>query len=713
MSVEGMLIHLQAAEGGQALESFSADTQGACWVRLLIDAKAWPAGWGELRLRLRCAGVRGATRLRMVLADGSELCCDLPVSRKGTLHELIEIPAGLQALWLLPMSLPGRFECRDASFQVRGRAGVQWARWRRAWAMWWRQPAEVRRRMGLTAWRCLTDPAGAYKVAGALRDWASQQGYTSWVLRHAVVTAEDVRCIRRVQARWRKPPHFCLMLQAAPGEEAALAASLASLAGQLYGGFSVILPEGLAGAPGHWPFPVLPAAGGLPASPGGVWRLQVPAGTRFAPHALYWFAHEIRQHPDAALVYCDHDLWLADGLRAEPCFKPDWSPELLRATNYPGAVVAWRAQPGAALPVVDLHDQWLRLSESLAPHQVRHIAAPLLHFADEAAAGMAASPAAVSAHLARLGIAAQVDALASGHCRVRYALPASPPRVSIVIPTRNGLEHLQPCVESVLRLTRYPAVEILVVDNQSDDPATLAYFAELEARGVAQVMRYDQPFNYSAINNAAVARCSGEVVCLLNNDTEVIAPDWLEWMVGHLLQAQVGVVGAKLLYGDGRVQHAGDAVGPGGCADHLHAGLGGDEPGYMHRAVLAQDLSAVTGACLLTWRALFQRLGGLDAKNLPVAFNDVDYCLRVREAGLRVVWTPQALLYHHESVSRGKDLSPERKARAEAELRYMRKRWRTVMQHDPFYNPNLSYDRPDFSLGRTPRVMLPWLGRFL
>jgi len=215
------------------------------------------------------------------------------------------------------------------------------------------------------------------------------------------------------------------------------------------------------------------------------------------------------------------------------------------------------------------------------------------------------------------------------------------------------------------------------------------------------VLRYDREFNYSAINNLAVREARGEVVLLLNNDTEVITPDWLEEMLGHLHQEGVGAVGAKLLFPYGRVQHAGDAVGPGGCADHLHADIARDDPGYCHRAVVAQEVSAVTGACLMTWRSLYQKLGGLDEKKLPVAFNDVDYCLRVQEAGLRVIFTPHAQLYHRESASRGQR-SPDREASV------MRRRWKARMRHDPYYNPNLSYRRPDFSLSDLPRVKRPW-----
>ncbi|MCD6079161.1 MAG: glycosyl transferase family 2, partial [Ramlibacter sp.] len=193
-----------------------------------------------------------------------------------------------------------------------------------------------------------------------------------------------------------------------------------------------------------------------------------------------------------------------------------------------------------------------------------------------------------------------------------------------------------------------------------------------------------------------------------NNDTEVMQPDWLDEMVAQALQAGVGVVGAKLLYPNGLVQHAGDLVGVGGVANHAHAFLRSTDPGYCDRAIVAQEYSAVTGACLLTWRSRYLALGGLDAARLPVAFNDVDYCLRVREAGDRVVWTPQALLVHHESVSRGKDLTRQQLRRARSEAAWMRRRWSHVLGRDPFYNPNLSLERPDFSLSHAPLVEPPW-----
>lgn len=315
---------------------------------------------------------------------------------------------------------------------------------------------------------------------------------------------------------------------------------------------------------------------------------------------------------------------------------------------------------------------------------------------------------ALLAHLARSGVVGEVSETLPDCWRVRYLLTDIPPLVSIIVPTRDALELIRQCVGSLLKKTTYPRFEILVVDNQSVDCDALAYLEQIASHESARVLRYDLPFNYSAMNNMAVREARGEVVCLLNNDTEVISPGWLDEMVGQLVQSNVGIVGAKLYYPNGRVQHAGDLVGVGGVANHAHAYLQRDDPGYCNRAMVAQELSAVSAACLVTWRNLYQQLGGLDEKHLQVAFNDVDYCLRVRAAGYRVIWTPHAELYHHESVSRGKDNSPEKARRARREVAYMRKRWKHVMSHDPFYNPNLSNMRPDFSLGNAPMVVKLW-----
>ena len=235
-----------------------------------------------------------------------------------------------------------------------------------------------------------------------------------------------------------------------------------------------------------------------------------------------------------------------------------------------------------------------------------------------------------------------------------------------------------------------------MVDNGSTEPETLAYFREIERQGDARVLRHDAPFNYSAINNFAAGKARGSILGLINNDIEVIAPDWLSEMVSWAAQPDLGCVGAKLYYADGSIQHGGVITGLGGVAGHAHRHFPREHPGYFGRLKGVQNLSAVTGACLLVRKEIYDRVGGLDEKNLTVALNDVDLCLKVRAAGYLNVWTPYAELYHLESVSRGPEDNPEKIKRFRKEIEYMKGRW--TLDPDPYYSPNLTRDLEDFSL---------------
>lgn len=533
--------------------------------------------------------------------------------------------------------------------------------------------------------------------------------YSSWINAVDALHQRDRSLILGQIATWENAPLFQIALVKSEGDcEALRQVTLDSLAVQLYRNFTIISAD---------------------QDVGDSWVLILRHGDRLAEHALYWFACETLKQPDAAIIYSDDDELDGAGRRSRPRFKPDWSLAHLRSTDYIGNAVVLRGRAVEAAGGLrldgcrhGLYDLLLRVVEC-ADDGVAHIPAVLLH---RVAPHSPALPAeggrdlaswnepqwcmqVLKAHLARNKVAGDVSETLLGCWRVRYKLPDAPPLVSIVVPIRDALHLTRQCVESLLEKTSYPHFEILVVDNQSSDAGTLAYLSEISNRPNVRVLRYDRPFNYSAINNFAVRAAQGEILCMLNNDTEVISPDWLEEMVGHLLQDRVGVVGCKLYYPDGRVQHAGDVVGPGRRAGHLHAFIGRDDPGYCNRAIVAQEFSSVTAACLITWRDLYLRLGGFDEKNLPVAYNDVDFCLRVRQAGHRVVWTPHAELYHHESVSRGKDKSLRRKIQAALEIRFMRRNWCEAMKNDPFYNPNFDYALLDFSLSHAPMLEKPWL----
>jgi GT2 family glycosyltransferase len=276
--------------------------------------------------------------------------------------------------------------------------------------------------------------------------------------------------------------------------------------------------------------------------------------------------------------------------------------------------------------------------------------------------------------------------------------------VSIVIPTRDKLDLLRRCIDGLLWRTDYERLEILVVDNRSEDPSTLAYLAECGTHRKLRVLQFDHDFNWGAINNYGVRASNGAVVLLLNNDTEVVSPDWLNELVAQAIRPEVGAAGAKLLYPDGTVQHAGLVFGPGAQSYHRFRHLPGQAPGYRGELATVRQVSAVTGACLAMRRSVFEEVGGIEESALAVTWSDSDLCFRVRERGYRVICTPFASLMHLELASRGRDDTPERLIRAEQERRYMIERWPQLAGEDHFFNPNLYLGEGDTRLACPPRL---------
>lgn len=452
----------------------------------------------------------------------------------------------------------------------------------------------------------------------------------------------------------------------------------------------------------------------------GEWIALLDHDDLLAEHALFWVVDAINKQPACRLIYSDEDKIDEAGGRSDPYFKCAWNPDLFYSQNmfshmgvYHTDLVRKVGGFRIGLEGSQDYDLALRCSEHIAPEQIQHIPRVLYHWrihADSTALNndtkpyaMIAGERALNEHLDRLGINAKAKSLGYGY-RVRYALPEHLPLVSLIIPTRNGLKLLKQCIETILAKTTYPNYEILIVDNGSDEPATLRYLKALTQDLRIQVLRDDSPFNYSALNNAAVKVARGELIGLINNDIEVISPDWLSEMVSHSLRPEVGAVGARLWYADDTLQHAGVVLGVHGIAGHAHRFLPRDHVGYCGRASLIQSFSAVTGACLVVRKSLYEQVGGLNEIELKVACNDVDFCLRLQEAGYRTIWTPYAELYHHESATRGFDETPEKQARSAKEVTYMQQRWGALLQNDPAYSPNLSLDKEDFSLAWPPRV---------
>lgn len=706
------------------------------------------AGWALVEAQFDRGRTAGVAFLRIVRsnpgngAPGDVLA--LPVSMAGRVHELVQLPQGTVGIeWAGPdvsVALPSSFRVRSVGWFER-----TWRMWKRVNDRFAALSPEQRQNLGLSRRKIVADLPAAYRVVTGFR-WCIE--YPDWIARADGLRPADVSAILEHIRAFDRTPHFHVLVL---NDGGAVDRTLESLRDQYYRNFTcTVFPSGGAQPPGHELERPLPGIGVGSARvsqyqvdatlarfleersrrPEDNWLIVCRAGDTLAPHALYWFAHEAAIAGETVVIYCDDDEVDAEGIRMAPRFKPDWSLTHYRAHDFVGNAVALRRDAVAAVGGISSltdasapFDTLLRVVDwagDAGKKSVRHLPAMLFHRRAGTTTAAATEQAsrecldAVRAHLRRCAIDGEVSVTRPDVRRVSFRLTNPPTRVSVIIPTRDAVETLRVCVESLLRLTDYPDYEVLIVDNQSETAEAKAYLAELTSTNAPErlrVLQYDYPFNYSAINNFAVARASGEVLCLLNNDTEVITPGWLAEMVGHLLQDSVGAVGAKLLYPDGRVQHAGDTVGPGGCANHLHAFIGRDDAGYCNRAIAAQELSAVTAACLVTRKDLYLRLGGLDAGNLPVAFNDVDFCLRVRKAGFSVVWTPHAVLYHHESLTRGADKSRGRRRRARREVAYMRHRWKHTLSRDPFYNPNLSYERPDFSLSHSPRVRKPWLAR--
>ncbi|MET0540678.1 MAG: glycosyltransferase family 2 protein, partial [Variovorax sp.] len=455
----------------------------------------------------------------------------------------------------------------------------------------------------------------------------------------------------------------------------------------------------------------------------GNWMALMDHDDLLPEQALYRIAQCIAAHPQARLVYSDEDKIDDSGVRFDPYFKPDWNFDLFRSQNtfsHLGVLqTALVREVGGFRQGLEGSQDWdlvLRCVERVAPEQILHVPHVLYHWrvhAESTAGSMKAKPYAAVAgeralneHFARTGTRATAEYLSIGY-RARYALPDTPPRVSIVIPTRNAHRLVRQCIDSIVSKTSYPNYDIVLVDNGSDDPAALAYFEALAQRPNIRVLRDARPFNYSALNNAAVAVATGELVALVNNDIEVLSPDWLSELASIALQPGVGAVGARLWYPDRTLQHAGLVLGMGGIAGHAHKGLPEGLNGYAGRAALIQSFSAVTAACMVVQTARYREVGGLDEANLPVAYNDVDFCLRLRRAGYRNVWTPYAQLLHHESATRGDDVAPEKQARLARESAFMQARWGDLIAHDPAYSPNLTLASENFDYAWPPRVDAP------
>lgn len=425
------------------------------------------------------------------------------------------------------------------------------------------------------------------------------------------------------------------------------------------------------------------------------------------PTALFECMRELERYPQADFIYSDEDKIIeATGHHTEAHFKSDLNMELLRSNNYICHLSVVKKSLADKVGVLYTqfngsqdHDYVLRCVEKA--ECVRHIPRILYHWRinDNSTAKSASTKTyantagvnAVSAHLKRMGIDGEVkNGVAPGFYDIRYKLTEKP-LVSVIIPNKDHLDDLTRCLESMENVNNYHNVEYIVVENNSVLEDTFAGYKELEKKygDKFKLVKWDGIFNYSAINNFGARYAKGEYILLLNNDTSVIEPDSLRCMLAQCQRAEVGIVGAKLLYDDDTVQHAGVIIGYQGVAGHAFTGIGDDVYGYFARAVLSQELSAVTAACLLTKRSVFDEVGGLD-ESFEVAFNDIDYCMKVRAAGYKIIYDPHAKLHHYEYKSRGAEDTGKKQERFGGEIMHFIDKWRAALiAGDMYYNPNL------------------------
>ncbi len=572
-----------------------------------------------------------------------------------------------------------------------------------------------------------------------------RRDYDTWVRLYDTPDAAALETMKALVGQLPQRPKVSVIMPTYNAQLDWLQQAISSVQNQVYGEWELCIADDASTDPGVRPFleqlaandsriklvfrdtngHISAATNSALAVATGEWITFLDHDDLLPPQALFYMLRAAAENPSAQLLYSDEDKVDEQGRRSEPYFKSDWNPDLFYAHNLVTHLAFYRRElidkVGGlrdAFAGAQDYDLVLRVIEHIQPEQIVHVPFLLYHWRVHAGStakadltikpyAMLAGERALNDHFRRIGNGARAQFVGHGF-RARFRLPDEPPLASIIIPTRNMRSLVEVCIKSVLGHTRYRNFEILLIDNGSDDPDALAYFAELDRLDNVRVIRDDSPFSYSAINNRAAQQARGDVLVFLNNDIEVINPEWLDELISHACRPGIGAVGARLIFPNGTIQHAGIVLGIGGWAGHAHKSFSSLHPGYAGRLTLQSNFSAVTGACMAVQKRYFEQVGGFDEVNLRVACNDVDLCLKFTELGLRNLYTPFASLYHHESATRGYEDTPEKKARFQTEVAYMWKRWPAPMANDPAYNPNLTLDAEDFGLAWPPRVQHAW-----
>ena len=680
--------------------------------------KRFPGGLVYFRytLETRAIGLQPVLHVDPGTGFTREYAIPLPPPTNVEQVQLVELPAATRALELTLGNHGEPSELREVSLKETNSLLAAWY---------------LHKQCGYTPAEGL-HMAITRRLPGIRRPLAHKAPYGEWMRRYDTLSSRETKTIIAHIEALADPPLFSLILQPERDGAEALKETVLSINAQLYGNWEILFPVDESFSS----FELAKLAAWekdgrtrlirgkdftsawheAAARAEGAYTAVVTPGDLLAANALYLVTDRILAEPDLQAVYTDHDVMDETGVRRDPCFKPDWNPDLFLGSAYTRHLCFYRTDrlreafkddPGLAPAAMDF-----RVMAAIPDGAVGHLPFVLYHrrpgnIRDDTES---VPPAHVQDYLDRRGeqSTAVVNPLDRRLARVVHPVSDPAPRVSLVVLTRNRYVLLSNCLKGLLQETDYDNLEVIVIDNGSSEPETLDYLREMGEDPRVTVIRRDEPFNFSALNNFAVAQAGGEIIGLVNNDISVIEPGWLKEMVGQLQRPGVGVVGAKLIYGNETVQHAGVIVGVGGVGGHAFRRFPRFDPGYCNRLFLVQDLSCVTAACLLTRKNIYNEVDGLDAENLQIAFNDVDFCLKIKDKGYRIIWTPFAELYHLESASRGSDLSPENLERWQGEYDYVREKWAGVLRHDPAYNPNLSNTEEDFSLANPPRVIRPW-----
>jgi len=577
------------------------------------------------------------------------------------------------------------------------------------------------------------------KLPGVRRILAHKLSYAEWNYKYVRLSKLDRKAISRHIATMIEPPTLSLLIHASNLDPDYLDQTIQSVHRQLYphwellvtcagpadahitmilnryerydARIKIIISTDPAGISHHISDAVTAATGACT----GI----INQGDLLTEHALYLVACKLYEQPQASLLYSDHDHIDEHGRLSDPCLKPDWNYDFQLGKNYLQHIVFYNSKElvqviTGQVPQIEPYRLNLQFIERTAAANIVHIPYVLLHHrkpgtvqGETASGPMVQDQTALEEHLSRTGQSALVLPDRAGF-RIKRTVPTPQPLVSLIVLTRDRVALLSNCINGLLENTAYANLEVIIIDNGSVEASTLTYLEAIGRDRRVSVYKRPGDFNFSDLNNFAVEHAQGEFLGLVNNDISVINSDWLDEMMGHLVRPDVGIVGAKLLYDNRTIQHAGVIIGLGGVAGHGFRHAPGNYRGYDDRLALCQQLSCVTAACLLTKKGIYKEVGGLDDINLRIAFNDVDYCLKVREQGWKIIWTPFAELYHLESASRGSDLSKENINRWKSEYNFMRNKWRPVLDYDPFYNPNLGIADEEFALAQPPRLVHPW-----